>query len=119
VGWQWVFPATSHFTDRVTGELSKYSGSSLPREDIGLNVLKSLNVPADRTKQVWDMILKSAESVGFLQTIKERMYVNLGGVRDSGLYETSGKQAPNPPLADSAVVKRGKVSRVWTAQPSA
>jgi predicted nucleotide-binding protein len=61
--------------------LSKYSGSPLPREDIGLNVLKSLNVPADRTKQVWEMVLKSAESVGFLQTIKERKYVNLGGVK--------------------------------------
>lgn len=61
--------------------LSKYSGSPLPREDIGLNVLKGLNVPADRTKQVLDMILKSAESVGFLQTIKDRKYVNLGGIR--------------------------------------
>lgn len=63
--------------------LSKYSGSPLPREDIGLNVLKNMNVPAERTKQVWDMILNSAESVGFLQTIKERKYVNLGGVKPS------------------------------------
>lgn len=61
--------------------LSKYSGSPLPREDIGMNVLKGMNVPADRTKQVWDMVLRSAESVGFLQTIKDRKYVNLGGVR--------------------------------------
>lgn len=61
--------------------LSKYSGSPLPREDIGLNVLKSMNVPADRAKQVWDMALRSADSVGFLQTIKERKYVNLGGVK--------------------------------------
>lgn len=61
--------------------LSKYSGSPLPREDIAMNVLKAMNVPADRTKQVWDMILRSAESVGFLQTIKDRKYVNLGGVR--------------------------------------
>lgn len=61
--------------------LSKYSGSPLPREDIALNVLKGMNVPADRTKQVSEMILKSAESVGFLQTIKDRRYVNLGGVK--------------------------------------
>lgn len=61
--------------------LSKYSGSPLPREDIGLNVLKNMNVPADRTKQVLEMILKSADSVGFLQTIKDRKYVNLGGVK--------------------------------------
>lgn len=61
--------------------LSKYSGSPLPREDIAANVLKGMNVPADRTKQVWNMILKSAESVGFVQTIKDRRYVNLGGVK--------------------------------------
>jgi predicted nucleotide-binding protein len=61
--------------------LSKYSGSQLPREDIAINVLKGMNVPSDRAKQVWDMILKSAESVGFLQTIKGRKYVNLGGVK--------------------------------------
>ena len=68
--------------------LSKYSGSPLPREDIGMNVLKSMSVPADRTKQVWDMVLRSADSVGFLQTIKERKYVNLGGVKP-----------PEPPMS--------------------
>lgn len=43
--------------------LSKYSGSPLPREDIGLNVLKGMNVPADRTKQVWDMVLSDVAPV--------------------------------------------------------
>lgn len=61
--------------------LSKYSGSPLPREDIAMNVLKAMNVPADRTRQVWEMIVKSSEAVGFLQTIKDRKYVNLGGVK--------------------------------------
>ena len=61
--------------------LSKYSGSPLPREDIGINVLKSMNVPPDRAKQVWETVLRSADSVGFLQTIKDRKYVNLGGVK--------------------------------------
>lgn len=61
--------------------LSKYSGSPLPRDDIAINVLKGMNVPADRTKQVLEMLLKSADSVGFLQTIKDRRYVNLGGVK--------------------------------------
>ncbi len=70
--------------------LSKYSGSPLPREDIGLNVLKSMNVPTDRTKQVWEMVLRSADSVGFLQTIKDRKYVNLGGVKPPESPPTSG-----------------------------
>lgn len=72
--------------------LSKYSGSPLPREDIGMNVLKSMNVPADRTKQVWDMVIRSADSVGFLQTIKDRKYVNLGGVKPPEQPSTSSGQ---------------------------
>ncbi len=78
--------------------LSKYSGSPLPREDIAANVLKGMNVPADRTKQVWDMILKSAESVGFLQTIKDRRYVNLGGVKPApAATVTQDNPAVEPP----------------------
>lgn len=61
--------------------LSKYSGSQLPREDIGMNVLKAMNVPADRAKSVLNMVIDSANSVGFIQRIKDRMYVNLGGVK--------------------------------------
>lgn len=72
--------------------LSKYSGSPLPREDIGINVLKGMNVPADRTKQVWDMVIRSADSVGFLQTIKERKYVNLGGIKPPEQPSTSSDQ---------------------------
>lgn len=72
--------------------LSKYSGSPLPREDIAANVLKSMNVPVDRTKQVCEMILRSAESVGFLQMIKDRQYVNLGGVKPA---------SPAAPLQDT------------------
>lgn len=79
--------------------LSKYSGSPLPREDIGLNVLKSMHVPADRTKSVWDMILKSANSVGFLQTIKDRTYINLGGIRPSTAPDgqESNNEQDSPP----------------------
>lgn len=46
-----------------------------------MNVLKGMGVPPDRAKQVLDMVIKSAESVGFIQTIKERKYVNLGGIK--------------------------------------
>lgn len=70
--------------------LSKYSGSPLPREDIGLNVLKGLNVPVDRVEQVWNMVLRSADSVGFLQTIKDRRYVNLGGIRPPEQHAKAG-----------------------------
>jgi predicted nucleotide-binding protein len=83
--------------------LSKYSGSPLPREDIGSNVLKSMGVPADRTKQVWDMILKTADSVGFLQVIKDRKYVNLGGVRPPEAPVTSPGEDEDPPSPQTQI----------------
>lgn len=85
--------------------LSKYSGSPMPREDIGMNVLKGMGVPHDRTRQVLEMITKGADSVGFLQTIKDRKYVNLGGIKPA---ETSAPQEsedrssepPHPEIKD-------------------
>lgn len=97
--------------------LSKYSGAQLPREDIGMNVLKGMNVPADRTKQVWDMILKSAESVGFLQTIKDRKYVNLGGVKPSTPV-FSEEQEDVPTESPEARIK-AMVKKVHEPEPAA
>jgi predicted nucleotide-binding protein len=96
--------------------LSKYSGSPLPREDIAANVLKSMNVPVDRTTQVWEMILRSAESVGFLQNIKDRRYVNLGGVKPA---------SPAAPLQDAAAAEspenqiKGLVETIQEPEPAA
>jgi len=58
--------------------LTKYSGNAVPREDIGHNVLKSMGVPADRTAGVWQLILETAESVGYIRKIKDKSYVHLG-----------------------------------------
>ncbi|TAM35273.1 MAG: hypothetical protein EPN61_16375 [Burkholderiaceae bacterium] len=98
--------------------LSKYSGSQLPREDIALNVLKGMNVPADRTKQVWGMILKSAESVGFLQTIKDRRYVNLGGVKPPVSGATTTEEDPATESSPEAQIK-AMVKTVQEPEPSA
>lgn len=85
--------------------LSKYSGSALPREDIGMNVLKGMGVPADRTKQAWDMVQRTAESVGFLQTIKERKYVNLGGVKPSEQVPPQVSSDEMPPVTPAPQLK--------------
>ena len=58
--------------------LSKYSGSSLPRVEIGLNVLKSMGVPPARAEAVWSLILATAEKVGYIRPIKDKQYVDLG-----------------------------------------
>lgn len=98
--------------------LSKYSGSPLPREDIGLNVLKSMGVPADRTKQVWDMVLATADSVGFLQTIKERKYVNLGGVKPPSMTARAQEADDSSPVITEAAFKE-LVKTVQEPEPAA
>ncbi len=63
---------------RILSEfLKKYDQAKLPREDIALNVLAQMGVPRDSTKQAYDLIIKSATSVGFIQKIKDNTYVNL------------------------------------------
>ncbi|HZF80381.1 MAG TPA: TIR domain-containing protein [Rubrivivax sp.] len=64
--------------------LSKYSGSQLPRDKIAEHVLEQMKVPEDRTKQVFDMIMATADSVGFIRTIKDKKYADLVGIRPPG-----------------------------------
>lgn len=65
---------------RVLGEfLNKYSGSPLPKENIAINVLEEMGVPRERAQDVLQLIIESAESVGFLKTIKTKKYVDLSG----------------------------------------
>lgn len=87
---------------RVVGEfLRKYDGASIPRADIGQNVLSDLSVPSDRTQDVFKLIVESAESLGLISDIKGKKYVDLKG---AGAYrpaeelgeevETPAKEAP-------------------------
>lgn len=58
--------------------LKKYDRAPIPKDGIGQNVLMDMSVPKDRTAEVLKLILDGAEAVGFLQTIKDRKYVELG-----------------------------------------
>jgi predicted nucleotide-binding protein len=70
---------------RVFGEfLRKYDKASLPREDIGRNVLVEMGVPQERAAEVLEMIVEGAETVGFLKTIKDKRYVDLSSAPPSG-----------------------------------
>lgn len=73
--------------------LSKYSGSQLPRSDIAQHVLEQMKVPQDRTKQVHEMILATADSVGFIRVIKEKKYADLVGTRPAGGGEVGADDA--------------------------
>jgi predicted nucleotide-binding protein len=76
--------------------LSKYSGASLPREDIALNVISNMGVPADRAPAVLALVLRSAEEVGFLRKIKEKTYVDLGGPIPEAAKQVDGDRADEP-----------------------
>jgi predicted nucleotide-binding protein len=57
--------------------LKKYDGAPIPRESIAQNVLTEMGVPQERSAEVLKLILEGASSVGFLQKIKDRSYVEL------------------------------------------
>jgi predicted nucleotide-binding protein len=71
--------------------LQKYNGAPVPKESIAQNVLMELGVPQDRTEDILKLILEGAEVVGFLQTIKDRKYVELG---NTVTPEPSGSEEP-------------------------
>ena len=63
---------------KVVGDfLNKYSDCPLAPEKIAHNVLSSMGVPQDRTADVYELIVNGAESLGLLQEIKGKRYVNL------------------------------------------
>jgi len=65
---------------RVVSEfLTKYDGSRLPTAQIAKNVLEELGVPSDRTAATLDLIIESAQDVGFLREVKGNNYVDLHG----------------------------------------
>lgn len=59
--------------------IQKYENSPLPRNDIAVNVLVDMGVPRERAESVYDLILKTARSVGFITEIKGKQYIHLSG----------------------------------------
>jgi predicted nucleotide-binding protein len=57
--------------------LRKYDGASIPKEVIARNVLMEMGVPKERAADAFKLIMEGARAVGFLQDIKERVYVDL------------------------------------------
>lgn len=99
---------------KIVGEfLQRYNGASLPREDIGNNVLQGMGVPIERAAAVQEMIVQGADLVGVLRSIKEKRYVDLSGVAVSEVQaEGTFQELPEPfeePLVESKVTV-GKVA---------
>lgn len=78
--------------------LNKYNGSALPRHDIALNVLAEMGVPREKTESVYDLVLDSAQNVGFIREIKNKRYIDLSGVDT----KTQSSQDDTEPTLDDA-----------------
>lgn len=79
----------------------KYDGSPLPPKNIAQNVLATLGVPADRTSDVYDLLIENARYVGFLKTIKDKEYVDIGApMTRASAPATIGEEDPLDPELD-------------------
>jgi hypothetical protein len=77
---------------RVFGEfLRTYDNNPFPRQDIAINVLEEVGVPRDKATEVIERIEATARSVGFLDQIKDKIYVTLGSI---GGVEPLGTEEP-------------------------
>ncbi|WP_430913848.1 TIR domain-containing protein [Methylobacterium sp. sgz302541] len=63
---------------RILNEfLNQYNNNQIPRADIACNVLEGMGVPREKVEEVFDRLISSARSVGFIQEIKGKSYVQL------------------------------------------
>lgn len=78
---------------------TKYDGAPLPPKNIAQNVLTNLGVPTDRTGNVYDLLIENARQVGFLKTIKDKEYIDIGGpLNGSTAPPGPAATTPAPPL---------------------
>ena len=96
---------------RVIGEfLTHYNGNPIPKDNIAQNVLNDMGVPPDRTAEVLEMIIGSAESLGLITEIKGKRYVDLVG-DDPGALESGyekEKERAKPAAGEETRVDSGK-----------
>lgn len=59
--------------------LERYNGHAFPRSDIAVNVLEEMGVPRAKATEVLERLEGSANAVGFLHSIKDKLYVDLSG----------------------------------------
>jgi predicted nucleotide-binding protein len=83
---------------RVFGEfLHTYDGHPVPRNDIAVNVLEGMGVPRDKAEEVFDLIVSSAQSVGYVEQIKDKLYVSLSPTGASAAVIAAVEPPPATP----------------------
>ena len=106
----------------VSKFLTKYNGSPLPRHDIALNILGTMNVPSDRAESVHSLIIDSAHAVGLLREIKGKQYVDLTGVAPPVAAEEHDSEdeelQPNGPSDPAPITPPIELSPPASVSPS-
>ena len=97
---------------------TKYDGSPLPPKNIAQNVLATLSVPADRTSDVFDLLIENARYVGLLKTIKDKEYIDIGGpLNGLAAGPRSASATPEPAPDESGLVVGGEDVEEAQIQP--
>jgi hypothetical protein len=89
--------------------LEKYNGAAIPKSNIAEQVLLDFGVPKEKTAEVLKLIVESADSVGFLQDIRGRKYVDLMSTKipnatSTAENENESEEFEEPTLPSSAAV---------------
>jgi predicted nucleotide-binding protein len=74
--------------------LERFNGAPISKDSIAQDVLVEMGAPAGRAGEVLKLILESAQASGFLQEIKGRKYVEMGGVLNA--HAPSGDKGEEP-----------------------
>lgn len=91
---------------RVVGEfLREYNNAPLPRREIALNVLLGKGVPGDRVTTVYDLIIASAQAVGFLREIRGKQYVDLTGIPSEGTEPKENNELGETPAPRLSILQ--------------
>lgn len=80
---------------------TRYDGSPLPPKNIAQNVLATFGVPTDRTSAVYDLLIENARYVGFLKSIKDKEYVDLGSTPHGSSVPVAASTVDAPAQSES------------------
>lgn len=88
-------------TPRVINEfLTMYNDAQLPKENIAINVLEGMGVPADRARTVLELILLGAEEYKLIRELKQKKYVDLEVSESRLVVEDTPEETPDSGTAN-------------------
>ncbi|MFC7485774.1 TIR domain-containing protein [Knoellia sp. CPCC 206453] len=103
---------------------TRYDGAQLPPKNIAENVLRNvLSVPADRTSDVYDLLLENARFVGFVKSIKDKEFIDITGPNAGGggspatPTSAASTPAPSPDLDDEGTEEDEETGAVENVAP--